>query len=248
MENEIFENEYVTEQTAPKKKRGWGSWLFGGLITAAVAAVVVIAVLIFSNNYKTPVKLMEKRYNTKKTSTFLDNWVKELNGLCEEECKEKIKIIKKSSDYEELLEGIEYNIDEMKDEFGDNYKIKLKIVDKEKIKKDDLKELQDEIREEGQALADYYGNMTGMDYEYLGDDLGVSETNAKKFAKAMASIGKTLKKAKVSTGYILTVRETITGSKLDEPVEGEYEMYVFKLNGRWVSDEVLELMCTNFIY
>jgi len=224
----------------PKKKRTWKFWLCSGLITAAVAAVItLLLVFVVFNNYKTPLNLWEKTMNTKKVSAVLDRQAEELNGFCEKEYKELVKIIKKTDAYEDLLVSYEDDIDYMKDEYGDNFRIKLKVTEKEEIEKEDLREARDAIREIGDEILEYYEEMDAEDYEEMAEYMGISESQAKKYAKTMVSVGKILKKAKISDGYALTVRETLTGSELDEPEEDEYETYVYKIDGRWVSEDAL---------
>ena len=43
-------------------------------------------------------------------------------------------------------------------------------------------------------------------------------------------------------GYELTVTVTLSGSELDEPEEDEITMTVYKVNGRWVSEDALETL------
>ena len=234
---------YEMAQEPKKKKKGLKFWLITGIGAAvAIAAIVVALVLFVFNTYKTPLALAEKAANNKKASVALDKQVAMLNGFCEDEYKEIVKVLKKSDYYEDMLEQYEEQIEYYKDEYGSNYKIKYKITNKEKIDKDELKELRDEIREMGEEMLYELEEADSDYYEEGADELGISESQAKKIVKAMKSVAKTLKKAKITEGYTLTVTETIKGSELDEPEEDEYEIEVYKINGRWVSSSALFLV------
>ena len=226
-----------------KKKKGLKFWLITCIsAVVAIAAIVLALVMFVFNTYKTPVALLEKQANAKKASALLSKRIEMLNGFCEDEYKEILKIMKKSDDYEESLEYYEEQIEYQQDEYGKNYKVKYKIVDKEEIDKDELREVRDTIRERGEMRLESLENLEDEDYEEGADELGITKSQAKKYAKAQESIAKTLKKAKVTEGYILTVSVTTTGSELDEPEEDEFEIEVYKVDGRWVSQSALMML------
>ena len=217
-----------------KKKKGLKFWLITGISAlVAIAAVVLVLVFFVFNTYKTPIKLMEKTANAKKASTALEKYGENLNGFCEDEYQEIMKVLKKTDYYDDAKENFEETIEENKDEYGSNYKAKYKIVEKEKIDKDELRDYRDELRDAGEELLAEYEDMDPEDIAY---ELDISESQAKKLLKAWKSVAKTMKKAKVTEGYTLTVELKITGSELDEAEEDEMEINVYKINGRWVSD------------
>lgn len=213
-------------------------WIAIGAGVAAILALVIILSIV-TNTYKTPIKLMQAVANNKKASAQMTKEAAQYNGLCEKEFKQIANIMKKSDSYDDALESYEEDIEDMKEAYGDNYKFKYKVVDKEKIDKDDLKDYQKEIRSMGKSYYKSYSDLDSDDYEDLADMLGISKANAKKLAKLYKSIGKTLKGAKVTKGYELTVEVTITGSELDEPITNEITVEVYKVNGRWISDDML---------
>jgi hypothetical protein len=214
-------------------------WIAIGAGVAAILALVIILSIV-TNTYKTPIKLMQAAENSKKASAQVNKEIAQYNGLCEKEFKQISNIMKKTDAYESELESAEESIDYKKETYGDNYKIKYKIEDKEKLDKDELKEKQKEIRAIGKSYYKSYSELDADDYEDMADMLDISKAQAKKLAKLYKSIGKTLKGAKVTKGYKLTLTKTITGSELDEPIEQEgIEICVYKINGRWVSDWVI---------
>ena len=50
---------------------------------------------------------------------------------------------------------------------------------------------------------------------------------------------KTYTRATVTKGYKLTINETLTGSKLDDPVINQLEILIYKVNGHWVSEQAI---------
>lgn len=213
-------------------------WIAIGAGVAALVALIVVLSIV-TNTYKTPIKLMEAVQNNKKASAQVNKEIAQYNGLCEKEFKQISNIMKKTDAYEEELESYEESIEYKKETYGDDYKIKYKIEDKEKLDKDELKDIQKSIRATGKSYYKAYSELDSDDYEDMADALDISKSQAKKIAKLYKSIGKTLKGAKVTKGYKLTLTKTITGSELDDPIEQEdIEIYVYKVNGRWVSDRV----------
>lgn len=214
-------------------------WIGIGAGVAAILALI-LCLSIFTNTYKTPIRLLEATLNNKKASAQMNKEAAQYNGLCEKEYKKIAKIMKKSDSYDDALESYEESIEYKKENYGDNFKIKYKITDKEKLDKDELKDIQKAIRSEGKSYYNYYSDLDSEDYEDIADNLDISKAQARELAKQYKSIGKTLKSAKVTKGFRLTVTKIITGSELDEPIEQEdIEIYVYKVNGRWVSDRVI---------
>lgn len=272
MENN-FENTVVTEEkTSPvvnivnkvkdavmgvvtkvkEDPKGFGVKL-GAIVLAAIIAIVAVFVVIgqLSNNYKTPIKVMQKYDNKKTYYDESETMIAMLNGFCEKEIKAYVKLMKSSEDYKDELadakEDFKDTIADLKDEYGNNYKYTYKIVEKEKIDKDDLKDLRDNLRD----LADKYEDALdeldeyeSEDWEELADQMGLdgNKSKAKKIKDIMKGIRKELKGAKVSAGYELEVVKTLKGSELDEPVETEMTINVYKVNGRWISDSALSVV------
>lgn len=220
-------------KSVPKK-----IWIMAG--AGMLALIVVIVVLsLQGNTYKTPIAAAEKLLNMKSFGKLIDNAPSVLNGFGESEADKIIKILKKSDQYQDIKEDAEDAVDDLvemlKDEYGSNYKIKIKIEDKEKLEKEDVKEFRDQLR----SVADMTKELDELDsddYEDMADELGISKSQAKEVIKTAKSFGKECKSAKVSDGYELEVVVTITGSELEEPMEQDMTVRVFKVDGRWVPD------------
>ena len=216
-------------------------WIFAGAgLAVLIAAIVLLSML--GNTYKTPVNLMEDAANTNKASKVLDSYIAMLNGFCEDECDDIFDLLKKTEAYEDLLEDFEDRIEESKERYGSNYKIKYKIVDKEELEREQRKIAQSAIRSRGEHMLEDLEDMDSDDYADLADELDITKTQARKLVKYEKEIAKTLKKAKIEEGYKLTVEVTTTGRELDEPITREMTVYVYKIDGRWVSTEALQLM------
>lgn len=213
-------------------------WIIAGAAVVALVAVIVVVSLL-GNTYKTPIQAAEKLVNTKSVEKILDRAPTLLNGFGDGEAKKLIKIIKKSDQFGDTLEDAEDAYEELvqnlKDEYGNNYKIKLKIDEKEKLEKEDTKEFRDQLRD----VSDFEEQLKDMDpddYEDMADELGISKSQAKDMVKQLRSFCKMCKTAKVTAGYELSVIVSITGSELEEPEEQDMTVRVFKVDGRWVPD------------
>lgn len=233
---EIFANKdiYLNKvKEIPKK-----IWIMAGAGILAVISIILILSLV-GNTYKTPVKAAEKLLNSKSVTKVIDNAPGLLNGFGEDEANKIIKIVKKSDQYEDAIEDAEEYFDEMiesvKDECGANYKIKIKVDEKEKLEKEDCKEFRENLRSVAK-LADNIDDMDSDDYEDMADSMGITKSQAKDMVKTMESFCKKCKKAKVSAGYELDLVMSVTGSEMDEPQETEVTVRVFKVDGRWVPD------------
>ncbi len=209
--------------------------LIGGGIAAIIAIIVVLSLL--GNTYKTPIKAAEKVLNSKSVKQVIDRAPAVLNGFGEDEAKVLIGIAKKSDLYKDNIEDIEETFDNaiemVEDTLGKNYKISLKVTDKEKLEKDDLKNFRDQLRAIGK-MGSLLEDLDNDDYDDMADELGISKAQAKKAVKNVLAFCKDCKGAKVQKGYELTIEVKITGKELDDPVEFEIALDVFKVDGRWV--------------
>ena len=217
---------------------------------AAVLLIALIVILssVVGNTYKTPVNMLEKHANNKKVSKLMDYSTKMLNGFCEDEVENLIDIVKKTDNFEDRMEIMEESfedaIEDYEDEYGSNYKIKYKIVEKEKLDKDELKEIKEGFKDTAKGLRNLVGETEDWDsddWEDMADEMGLSKSQAKKLVKAVEALYKEMKSAKVTKGYELTVTVITTGSELEEPEEEEITVCVFKVNGRWISENAFSV-------
>jgi len=257
MDNNNFENAVVEAVPAVEvkpnliqkivgffKKDTKKALIFSGIALAALVVVILLIVLVvdlITNTYKTPVKLMEKYANKQSYYDMYDTQAELSNGFLTSEYKAMAKIYKSTDEYKEGLadkkEDFEDNIAELKEKYGSNYKYTYKITDKEKLDKDDLKDYRDNLRN----MADMYEKQIENSKDYdaddwadIADNMGISKANAKKYYKILEKVRKKYATAKVTDGYKLEVTVTLTGSELDEPIESEREITVYKVNGRWI--------------
>lgn len=216
-------------------------WIFAGAGLAVLIAAIVLLSMT-GNTYKTPINLLEDLENTKKATKIIDNRVALLNGFCEDEYDDIISIMKKSDDYEDAILDYEDEIEDNKETYGSNYKIKYKIVDKEEVEREDRKTAQTTIRSRGEYMLEELEDLDSDDYEEIADDLGITKSQAKKLVKYEKEIAKTLKKAKVEEAYELTVEVTFSGSEVEDYEPFERTIVVYKIDGRWVSTTALQML------
>lgn len=226
------------------------SIILGGSLVGLVAVIVALVLVIgaLTNSYKTPIKTMQKYANTKTYYTSYDCSLDMLNGFCEDEMKEIVKLYKSTDEYKDNIEDekdyFKDEIEDLKDEYGKNYKYTYKITGKEKLEKDDLKKFRDSLRDMAESLKEIEDETEDYDSEdweeaaeYLGFD--GDKSKVKKLVKIVDKIRDVYKGAKVTDGYELEVTVILTGSELDEPEEVEMTINVYKVNGRWISEDAL---------
>ena len=223
-------------------------WIAAGAVIAAVI-IAIILVSVLSNTYKTPVSIMEDMANTKKISNMGTYLTQSLNGLAEDEVYNVYKALTMSEDMQDqmdkALEAFEDEIEDKQDEYGENYKYKYKIEEKEELEKEDLREFRDQIKRLASSLESIIEETEDYDnddWEEMADAIGVSKSEAKALVSALEDLHKELKSIKVDAGYELQVIETLTGSELDEPEEEEMELRVYKVNGRWISEDAFSVL------
>lgn len=236
----------VLEKIKSLPKYVWG--IVAGGVVALIALVVVLSLL--GNSYKTPIQKAEKLLNAKSLSKIVDKAPSILNGFCETEAKNILKIIKKSDDYADAMEDAEDEfadiIESVQDECGKNYKIALNVEEKEELERADVRAFRDELRD----IAEYAEDLDEMDsddYEDMADEMGITKSQAKDLVKQLEKACKKCKTASVTAGYKLSVVVSVSGSEMDEPEETELTVNVFKVDGRWVPD-VFSLMDEINIY
>lgn len=134
-----------------------------GMGIAAVVAILVIVLIcnifsaIFAGTYKTPLKNLfngiEKENEKKFTNAFSERMLDE----------SKIK----DDDMEEYLESIYKTLEEI---YGEDIKIDFKVVEKEKVDKDDIDDLNDLLEEVDKKLKVKKAYTLEIEIEIEGDD------------------------------------------------------------------------------
>ena len=221
------------------KKLPKAIWIGAGAAVVVIIAVIVVLSLL-GNTYKAPVDAAEKLLNSQSLNQITDRLPDLLNGFGESELETIISTIKKSEAYKENAEDLaadfEDNIDDLKAEAGDDYKIRIQIEDRDELEKEDLRNFRDKLRTVGKSIDASIENLDEDDFEDASEDLGLSMSRVKKMANALEDFGKQCRTAKVTEGYKLELRLIATGSELDEPQETTLPLYVYKVDGRWIPD------------
>lgn len=217
-----------------------------GIVTIALALVIILGCVLIpmlSNTYKTPLDIELKYSNSRKPLTYFDECILATNGFAKSELEQILNILEKSDKFDEdkLLEYWEENIEYYTDEYGKNYKFKYKILEKEKLDREDLKDFKSNLKEEAEKIKDFVEEIDELDsddIEEAADEMGLTRSEFKKLVKAYEDLADELKGAEISKGYELEVNYITTGSELDEPIENEYTINVYCINGRWVSENI----------
>lgn len=219
---------------------------------AWIAIIVAVAILIVAvppvvdmvtNNYKTPLDAAVKVANSRKFS--MDDHLAAFNGFTEGKFKLLMNIAKNSNavGIDDLEEVFESRVEEYEEEYGNNYKFSYEIEDKDKLSKDERKAFKQDltdIAENLQSIVDQTENLNSDEWEEMAGWADLSVVELKTYMRVIKSITDQLRSAKVEEGYELTVTMIIRGSKLDEPEEEKSTICVYKVDGRWISEDFLD--------
>ena len=145
------------------------------LLISAVAVLLVLVIGIpllvgaVSNTYHTPLDLMVDFMNERDHSDIAADSIKMLNGFSKNEFKSLIKILKKSDDFEDSLDDMQENYEEMveyyEEHYGSDYSFSYKVEEKEKLDKDDLKEMRSEIKDAAKELREIIEETEDYDFK-----------------------------------------------------------------------------------
>ena len=204
-----------------------------------------------SNTYETPVKIMEDCANAKKATAFAKELTAQLNSLAEDEVNAIFKALSKSEDIQNQLENSaaqhQDRINDMKNEYGDDYKYTYKIEGKKELEEEDLRNFRDQINsyiEELNTLVKDTESFDSDEWADLADFLGMNSSEAKAYISALDDLRQELKDITVEEGYKLQVVISLSGSKLDESQDSKILMRVYKVNGRWISENTAPNVCS----
>lgn len=238
MKNNVIKNIFDNLKHVDYKSLAKRYWKVGVIALAVLVAIILL--LPKGNTYKTPVKQMVAMSNAKTGEKMLDRFVEMTNGLGEDELNDILKIMKKTEAYESIENMMTLQVASMKDNFGEKYKTSASVKGKEKVDKEELEYMQERI----DKMAENFGDMAeSLKEDSTGlEEQGLSGKDIKKLIKAYESLAKIYGKAKVTKAYDVEVKTKIKGSNLDETMKGESTMRVYKVGGRWISEEALSAM------
>jgi len=196
-----------------------------------------------SNTYETPLDLTVALANAQTYSAYEKASYAVFNGFCEDEMKAITELQKKSDSYDAdaVKESFEAQVDAMKEEYGDNYKFSYTINNKEKLDSDKLKAFEDELgalADFFKSVADAYNNADADGKQTVEDNLGLSQSDTKTIIENYEKLYNKMSGCKVTEGYELEIVLKTTGSELNEPEEETETICVYKVDGRWISEEV----------
>ena len=218
---------------------------FSGVIAGALVVVVVLCCVfipMIGNTYKTPLNIELKFNNSRKPISSFEECIVATNGFAKNELKQILSIIEKSDEFDvdELIEYVEEQIENNIDEYGKNYKYKYKILEKEKLEREDIRDFKnDRLKYTAEKIEEFVEEVDEVDsdeIEEAADEIGLTRSEFRKLVKAYEDLADRLKKAEISKGYELEIKFIITGSELEEPIETENTIRVYCINGRWVSE------------
>lgn len=221
------------------------------LILVAVVLVVLVAGVLTlryaTNNYMTPIHRLEKTENLKKGNA-VKLFQESLEDIGATNAKELFKLMAKSESLEEAMEGwnesMDASIEETMDQYGDDFKVTYKLLDKTQLKKSELRDYKKDIRNVFsyvKSQMDETKDYDSDDWEEMADELEMTKAQAKKLVAAMRELADDVSHIEVTDGYELELTRIVTGSELDEPEEEDVTIIVLKINGKWVSSTTMTM-------
>lgn len=218
-------------------KRLWYA-VFAAAVALAVLAAIFIPVL--TNHYKTPLKQYLNYVNCKEDEAAVWEVAKMLNGCGEKEVRALLKIIETSEekDYFQVNPFIRH-LWIMEDTYGEDYRFTCKIIEKERIEPEDLREVERSYSDAANALEvtlEQTKDYTATQWNTMAQEWGITRTEAKQLVKTAKELYDIWKDVEVTAGYDMILALTVRSSELEEPEVEEMRFSVYKVNGRWVSD------------
>lgn len=217
-------------------------------ITIAICAIISVLVLwggfsVLTNNYTTPLRTVEKFVNAE-DYTLQELALRTEGGLAKKQVKKILKILRNSDYYldfeEEIYDESISDYEDKLDDYGDNFKITCTIIAKEELTKSDLRDYRSNLQEyvyDLESIVDETEDYSASDWGELAEGLGLLKAEAKDLINAIQELADKYGRIEVTKGFVISYLTTITGDGLDEPLEEEYEIYVYKVNGRWIGED-----------
>lgn len=239
-------NAAPTQNTAAPAKKNMLPIIIGCAAGAVVVLILVIALVVsLGGAYKKPIKTMVGLMNSR--STDMMKYYEVMDNPVEYKYLQDYNALLKGSDYDDVLddasETLEDMYDEFEDDYGKNWKVSYKITKAKKLKKHDLEDYEDSINNSAkseESSLEWYGvdDYEDADYyddyvEYLEDtfDADLGKNGEKKLCDICKSHIDGLEKAKVQDGYRVDLKLTIKGK--DDDDTDKHTMTVLKVNGKW---------------
>lgn len=224
------------------KSLSWKAWIVIAVVTALLIGSGLFLYDRLTNTYKTPLDRYINYMNSRNYSA--DTEVSTLNGFAEAEYHQFAICMDLSENYLEIREAeFEKTVRFLEKTYGKDYKFYYKIVDKSKLTRDERQDYEDKLKDTAGSINELLAEIRNFDsdeWEEFAEAKDMSVLQAKLYTGALRNLYKELKSVDVTDGYELTVTIILKGSKLDEPLEHDQTMYVYKANGRWICDEFLE--------
>ena len=210
-------------------------------VVLILMAGAYIAYSMFTNNYYTPIKLMEKYANAEEYR--IENKQRDYsNGLAQKEWKKIRAILQKSDSYVDAIEEYEEEVIESYeaglDAYGDDFVISYAEKGKSELSKSELRDYRSDL----QDYVDMYEELVEETEEYdssdwgeLADEFDLTKADTRELIEQFEKLVDQMGRIEVSEGYEVELERTITGSLLEEPEIEEVTIVVLKVNGRWIA-------------
>lgn len=224
-------------------KLSWKTWLIIAVVVAMLIGGGLSLYDRLTNTYKTPLDRYMDYMNSRSYS--LNEEIAVFNGFAEAEFKLFELCNRISKDYwKEREDDFADDVKSRKATYGNNYKYSYDILDKDKLNRKELDEFKNYLQYYAvilKTIIEYTADFDSKDWENFADSSNLFVFQAKLYVLATNALYQELKDAEITEGYEIKSNFIIDGSNLDEPKEQEKTMFVYKIDGRWVISELLEI-------
>lgn len=201
-----------------------------------------------NNYYMTPVKAAMK-VSRMEADEIMDVSIGMWNGLAEKQLREISEIMERSELFMEYYEELQFDVaEDAKDTaemYGEDYTVSLKELGRLPLSKYELREYRHDIREyisDIGYIVDASEEFKATDWREFSYAVDLSKADAKKLIEAYGEFVNEMEPVRVTEGYELVLQTTINGGNLEKPVVSTHELTVIKLNGRWISVDLMDAM------
>ncbi|MCR5209375.1 MAG: zinc-ribbon domain-containing protein [Lachnospiraceae bacterium] len=215
---------------------------------AGALVLLILVICIFANisgAYKKPIKTLVGLMNSKNTDMM--KFYDVIENPVEVKYQQEYNALLKGSDYDDEFEKgsdfLEDLYDDFEDDYGKNWKISYKIKKAKKLKKSELDDYEEDINDSAkseESSLEWYGVDDYEDSDYYDDyvefledtyDADLGKNPEKKLCEICKDHIDGLEKAKVQDGYEVDLKLTIKGK--DDDDTDSHTMTVLKVNGKW---------------
>lgn len=196
----------------------------------------------YPNTYEAPVQIMIDYKNSKEYQSTAEQLLVSLNGLFTDEIRGIADVLEGTERYKKQEDDFEDWLESFEDEYGSDWEYSFKIEDKDDVTEKKRVEVYQEFLIMANSIEDNLAEMEDFDqsdWEYYANIHYLTVQESKDLAAAISKLPSVLRDVNIDEGYYLQLDLILESGELDDPRQTNQTLYVFKVNGRWISSEAI---------